>query len=307
MTSGAQTWAAGGNYIWEINNPTGSEGGGSGWDWMNISGTLTINATTASKFTIKLVSLTAANATGLLTNFDNTATYIWTIASASGGISGFNAANFNINASGFQNSLGAGTFALSQSGNNLNLIFSSAAQATVKEVQNGTLTSTGNGTNIVTLGTAVNPTNAFLIFNTRHNSPVPGGSMIGGSITSSNTVTFVRATTETSTMNIQWYVVEYSAGVRVQSGQVNQTNTTINVPLSPISAVNQAFVTWSKTPDPAETAFTDSDPVVGQITSTAICNFASPPRRRPCRSFPGRWLSFKIQRASASKKVRLRT
>jgi hypothetical protein len=177
---------------------------------MNISGTLTITATSASKFNLNLVSLTAANATGLLTNFNNTATYIWTIASASGGITGFNAADFNINASGFQNSLGAGTFALSQSGNNLNLIFTPAALATIKEVQSGTLTSTGNGTNTVALATPVNPTNAFLIFNTRHNSPVPGGSMIGGWLASSNSVQFVRATTETSTMNIQWYVVEYS-------------------------------------------------------------------------------------------------
>jgi fibronectin-binding autotransporter adhesin len=273
MTSGAQTWAAGGNYLWDINNPTGSAGGSSGWDWLNISGTLTINATGASKFNLNLVSLTTANADGVLTNFDNTATYIWTIASTSGGITGFNAANFNINASGFQNSLGAGSFALSQSGNNLNLIFTSAAAAAIKDVQSGTLTSTGNGTNTVTLGAGVNPTNSFLIFNTRHNSPVPGGSMIGGIITSSNSVQFVRATTETSTMNIQWYVVEYAAGVRVQRGEVNQTNTTINIPLSPVSAVNQAFVTWSKTPDPAETAFTDSDPLVGQITSTTNLQF----------------------------------
>ncbi len=273
LTSGSQTWAAGGNYIWGINNPTGGAGNSSGWDWMNITGTLTINATSASKFNINLASLTTANLTGLLTNFDNTATYIWTIASASGGITGFNAANFNINTSGFQNPPGVGTFTLSQSGNNLNLIFTSAAAAAIKGVQRGTLISSGNGTNTATLDSGVNPTNAFLIFNTRHNSGVPGGSMIRGSITSSNTVTFIRATTETSTMNIQWYVIEYSAGVSVQRGEVNQTNTVINVPLSPISAVSQAFVTWSKTPDPSETGFSDSDPVVGEITTTSNLQF----------------------------------
>ena len=208
-----------------------------------------------------------------MTNFNNTLTYIWTIASASGGISGFDPAKFNLDTSAFQNSLGAGTFALSQSGNDLNLIFTSAAQAVITSVQSGTLASTGNGTNTATLGTAVNPTNAFLIFNTRHNSSAPGGSMLRGRIASSNSVEFIRATTESSTMNIQWYVVVYSAGVRVQRGEVNQTNTTINVPLSPLSAVNQAFVTWSKTPDPAETAFTDSDPVVGEITSTTNLQF----------------------------------
>jgi len=243
LSSSAQNWAAGGNYAWAINNPTGSAGGSSGWDWMNISGTLNINATPASKFNLNIASLTPANATGLLTNFDNTATYVWTIASASGGITGFNAAAFNLNTSSFQNSLGAGSFAISQSGNNVNLIFSSAAQAAIKGVQSGTLTSSGNGTNTVTLGTAVNPTNAFLIFNTRHNSGLPGGSMVRGSIASSNSVAFVRTTTDTSTMNIQWYVVEYSAGVRVQRGELSQTNTVLNVPLTALSATNQAFVT----------------------------------------------------------------
>jgi autotransporter-associated beta strand protein len=271
LTSGTETWAGGGNYIWEINNAAGTKGVNS--DWLNLSGALNITATSGSKFNLRLVSLTPANATGQVVNFDNTLTYVWTIASASGGITGFNAASFNLITTSFQNALGAGTFTLSQSGNDLNLIFTSAAAAAIKGVQSGTLTSNGNGTNTATLGTAVNPTNAFLIFNTRHNSGVPGGSMIRGSITSSNTVTFVRATTETSTMNIQWYVVEYSAGVRVQRGEVNQTNTTINVPLAPLGSVGQAFVTWSKTPDPSETSFSDSDPAVGEITSTTNLQF----------------------------------
>ena len=98
LTSGAQTWAAGGNYVWEINNPNGSAGGSSGWDLINISGALTITATSATKFNLDLASLTAANISWVLTNFNNTATYVWTIATASGGITGFNAANFNINA-----------------------------------------------------------------------------------------------------------------------------------------------------------------------------------------------------------------
>ena len=92
--------------------------------------------------------------------------------------------------------------------------------------------------------------------------------MLRGRIASSTTVEFVRATTETSPINIQWYVVEYAAGIRVQRGEVNQTNTTINVPLAALTSVNQAFVTCSKTPDPTETTFSDSDPVVGELTAT---------------------------------------
>ena len=271
LTSGAETWAGGGTYIWEINDAAGAKG--VTWDWLNISGALNITANPGNKFNLKIATLTAGNAAGPVVNFDNTLTYVWTIASASGGISGFNTANFNLVTNGFQNALGAGTFSVSQSGNDLNLIFTTAAQAVIKGVQSGTLTSTGNGTNTATLATPVNPAGAFLIFNTRHNSSAPGGSMIRGSLTSSNTVTFVRATTETSTMNIQWYVVEYSAGVRVQRGEVNQTGTSVNVPLTPLGNVGQAFVTWSKTPDPSETVFSDRDPVVGEITALTNLQF----------------------------------
>jgi fibronectin-binding autotransporter adhesin len=273
LTSGLQTWAGAGNYKWEINNATGAKGGDPGWSWMNMAGALTINASSGSKFVIKVVSLNSSDVAGQAANFDNTATYVWTIASASGGIIGFDPAKFTIDTSAFQNALGAGAFSVSQNGNDLNLIFTTAAPAAVKGVQSGTLTSSGNGTNTATLTTAVIPTNAFLIFNTRHNSGVPGGSMVRGRIASSNSVEFVRVTTETSTMNIQWYVVEYSAGVRVQRGEVNQTNTVINVPLAAIAATNQAFVTWSKTPDSTETAFTDSDPVIGEITTTSNLQF----------------------------------
>ncbi len=273
LSSGAETWAGGGDYNWEINNPTGTKGGSSGWDWLNISGTLTITASSGSKFNIKIVSLTPANAAGQVTNFDNTVTYIWTIATASGGISGFDPIKFNLITNSFQNALGAGSFALTQLGNDLNLIFTTAAQAAIKGVQSGTVASTGNGTNTVTLSTAVNPTNAFLIFHSRNNSSVPGGSMIRGRIASSNSVEFVRVTTETSTINVQWYVIEYSAGVKVQRGEILQTNTVINVPLTPIAATNQAFVTWSKTPDSLALSFDDSQPVVAEITSTTNLQF----------------------------------
>ncbi len=172
LSSGSETWAGGGNYVWSMNDALGTAGGSDGWDLLNIAGTLTITANPGNPFNIEIESLTPTNTIGQATNFNNTVTYIWTIASASGGIGGFNAANFNLVTNGFQNPLGAGTFTFSQSGNNLNLIFTTAPQAAVQNVQSGTLTSTGNGTNTVTLGSGVNPTNAFLIFNTSHNSPV---------------------------------------------------------------------------------------------------------------------------------------
>jgi autotransporter-associated beta strand protein len=266
LASGAQTWAGLGNYLWKINNATGSRGADPGWSWLNIAGSLTINATAGSKFVIRITSLSLADAAGPAANFDNTATYVWTIASASGGIVGFDVSKFTLDTSAFQNSLGAGAFSLTQNGNDLNLIFTSAAQASIKAVQSGTFTSAGIGTNTVSI-TAVNPTNAFLIFNARHNSSVPGGSMVRGRLSASNSVEFARVTAETSTINVQWYVIEYSAGVRVQRGEVSQTNTTLNVPLTVVSSTNQAFVTWSKTPELAAALFDNSQPVLAELTS----------------------------------------
>ena len=190
LSSGSQTWAGGGNLLWEINNPSGAQGVNSGWDWLNIAGSLTITASSGTPFIIKVSSLTLANAAGQVSGFDNTATYVWTIATASGGINGFNSSAFTIDTSLFQNTLGAGTFSIAQSGNNLNLIFTSASQASIQGVQSGTLTSSGSGTNSVTI-TAVDTTKSFLIFNTRHNSSVPGDSMVRGRLASSNRVEFI--------------------------------------------------------------------------------------------------------------------
>jgi len=100
------TWSGGGNYVWEINDAAGTKG--TNWDWLNIYGALNITANSGNKFNLKIVSLTPANATGVVTNFDNTLTYIWTIASASGGITGFNASSFTLSRRRFKNTVRRG-------------------------------------------------------------------------------------------------------------------------------------------------------------------------------------------------------
>ena len=125
INTGTETWAGGGSYLWEVNKSNGTKGVDSGWDWTNISGDLNITATSGNKFTLKITGLDLTNAGGLVDSFDNTQNYIWTIATASGTISGFDASLFSLDTTNFENNnaLGGGSFDIVQSGNNLNLRF----------------------------------------------------------------------------------------------------------------------------------------------------------------------------------------
>lgn len=153
-------------------------------------------------------------------------------------------------------------------------------------VQTGTVTIAGNPspTLNVALATAVDPVRAFLIFNTRHNSNRPVGSMVRGQILNANTIQFQQATNANLPIDIRWYVVEYFSGVTVQRGSVNQvdsiiatsplTETNVALPTA-VSALNRAFVTWSKTPDPVNSSWSDDDPILGELINTTTLQFRS--------------------------------
>ena len=121
LNTGPEAWNGGGAYRIEITNATTTAG--TGWDLLNISGALTVNATSGSKFIIKVASLTAAAAVGLAPVFVNTTDYKWRIATASGGVSGFDASYFFIDTAGFSNPQGTGHFIVTQSGNDVYLEF----------------------------------------------------------------------------------------------------------------------------------------------------------------------------------------
>ncbi len=145
--------------------------------------------------------------------------------------------------------------------------------AVVKGVQSGTAVSTGNGVVSVSIG-AVDPAKSFLVFQTRSSSNRPPGAMIIGRLNAGGTaVEFVRATTETSTIDIQWSVVEFLSGVSVQRGEVNQTSTTVNVAITPVASTGQAFVLWSKVPGANHGVWSLDDPILGELTSTSNLQF----------------------------------
>ena len=128
---GNMTWLGGGNYNWQIHNATGLVG--TGWDFLSVTGALDLSAlTSGSKFNINLWSLSAVSpdTNGAAINFDNTLDgQSWDILVAAGGITGFDAADFNIRTNstngtgGFANSLGGGFFGIEQQGNVISLTY----------------------------------------------------------------------------------------------------------------------------------------------------------------------------------------
>ncbi|MEO0454134.1 MAG: hypothetical protein AAFY98_08365 [Verrucomicrobiota bacterium] len=120
-SSGNLIFQSGGALQIEVNDS--SSAAGTGWDLASVTGSLDIQSSSASPFIIDLDSLDQTNLPGLIFNFSSALSYTWTIVETTNGISGFSADKFLIDTSNFQNPLGAGTFTVEQSGDNLNLVF----------------------------------------------------------------------------------------------------------------------------------------------------------------------------------------
>jgi autotransporter-associated beta strand protein len=113
INTAAFTFNANSTYKFEISNATGVAG--IDWDKINSTGAIDVSA---SPITIDVTSLS-------IINFVNSNNYTWVIASGSS-ITGFNAANFIINTTNFLPPLAGGSFSISQTGNNINLEYSSS-------------------------------------------------------------------------------------------------------------------------------------------------------------------------------------
>ncbi len=97
------TWASNGRYLWEVDTvkavggeqDAGLKGIDPGFDFAGITGTLTITATEANPFVIDITGLDhATHQAGAVTNWDGSTDRTFTIASAAGGIVGFDARKF---------------------------------------------------------------------------------------------------------------------------------------------------------------------------------------------------------------------
>jgi hypothetical protein len=112
LTTGAQTWNTGATYNLTITNVTGTAG--TNWDYVTTTGT--------SNFGTNTTNIVVG---GTVTGFSDITSYTWKILTATGGISGFNAANFTLNTTAFGAFTGA--FSVAQSGNDVNLIYTPLA------------------------------------------------------------------------------------------------------------------------------------------------------------------------------------
>ncbi len=134
LATGNETWSNGGDYNWQILNATGAAG--TGFDQTQVTGTLDLSSLTAGGFSLNLWSLssTGPDVNGNALNFNNAIDQSWIILTTSGGISGFDAADFAINVganngtSGFSNALGGGAFSLNTVSNNLVLNFTAVPE-----------------------------------------------------------------------------------------------------------------------------------------------------------------------------------
>lgn len=143
--------------------------------------------------------------------------------------------------------------------------------------QSGTITSTAFGTTTATIA-AVDPTKAFVIATMRSNSTFPSNSMAGVQLASPTTVEVVRpaSTNANAALTVQFEVVEYSCGVRVQRGVTAQRTdaTPTDVALAPLGATDRAFTLFTK-PAPVGPDFDADEPMAASITSTTNLQFRS--------------------------------
>ncbi|MGB4848927.1 MAG: autotransporter-associated beta strand repeat-containing protein, partial [Saprospiraceae bacterium] len=114
INTGAFTFNANATYKFEISNATGVAG--TDWDKLVSTGAIDVSA---SPITIDLTSIS-------ISNFNNANPYTWIIASGSS-ITGFNAGNFTVSTTNFSPTLAGGTFSVTQTGNDLNLVFTPGA------------------------------------------------------------------------------------------------------------------------------------------------------------------------------------
>jgi autotransporter-associated beta strand protein len=120
-----QTWNSF-TYLWETNNFTGTTVG-TDFDQITITGALTLSGGLGS-YLLDLNSLTAGNVAGDVPNFSET-NRSWTILTTTTGITGFDAANWTIGTGSFTSTpTWAGTWALSQSGNDLLLSYTAVPE-----------------------------------------------------------------------------------------------------------------------------------------------------------------------------------
>ncbi len=131
LNTGSEIWSGGSTFELEISDATGTPG--TGWDLLNITGTLSILASDTDPAFIDIATLMSGGLPGQAANFDPTQTYLWTIVQTTGGITfvpGQDVSTaFALLTGGFANPVSGGGFDLvtGNGGLNLNLVYTPGA------------------------------------------------------------------------------------------------------------------------------------------------------------------------------------
>jgi fibronectin-binding autotransporter adhesin len=184
------SFTSGANYNWQMLSATGTAGASNAWDLVTVTGSLSIDSTSVDPFSINLWTLsgTGPDVSGNAANFNSAQDYTWKIATAAGGIAGFDATKFRIVTSatngtgGFSNSYGSGAFSIAQSGNDLNLVFTRGAAPSVItiNVASGTQTQTAAGYPLLSGTTPVLKTGAGTLVVNQANTLTGSTTVQGG-------------------------------------------------------------------------------------------------------------------------------
>ncbi|HTI69105.1 MAG TPA: LamG-like jellyroll fold domain-containing protein [Candidatus Limnocylindria bacterium] len=126
LTVGNTVWNGPGTHILRLYDATGARG--EGYNSLTVNGTLDLSS--SSNLTVKISSQSDPDGTpGDALHFDNATRASWVLARATGGVRNFNPTGFTVvlaadeTSSGFSNVIGAGTFVVGVSGNDLVLNF----------------------------------------------------------------------------------------------------------------------------------------------------------------------------------------
>ena len=119
LSAGSATYNGGSGFTFNINNATGSAG--ANWNLLSVSGAMTVaNISPTNPFTVSLNTF-AGTSSGQALNFNTLSNYQWDFTTF-GSQTGFNAADFAVKTSGFQNPYG-GSFSIVQVGNNFDVMY----------------------------------------------------------------------------------------------------------------------------------------------------------------------------------------
>jgi hypothetical protein len=117
--AGDAVFGDGGFFLWSLQEASMSNGASQ----LDVQGALSLVAT-SGLFTFELVTFDGEGTeAGQAMSFNSGVAYTWTLATATGGITGFDPSRFTLDTSDFANGLAGGSFSLSQSGNDLLLHF----------------------------------------------------------------------------------------------------------------------------------------------------------------------------------------